>query len=548
MVTFTARKAQHFFRDLLDPLQHRMRNLYDSDQQVEALYLSAHIVTFAIRRGLLRDVLSFMDERREPGIANPIQTAARMAQRGVTMGHHDLAALPAATSIVGLGGHFGLPDTMYEEVFDRGEFARMSDRILTQCLDMSNNIPTGVITGMLASTARIASLDNLPGSQDAVLAALDSQSRHLMNSPVEPHADSDTEFAKELALVAKLAQEVGDADASIAFDLIGDSKKGERIEALIGVDPEDVYFPMYKTYREIGQTGTAALLFDAAIENATVSKSTIAKMLHDEPGRTVPGRPLSRRRGSEQLLGSSEPREERTAQSAPQVLSVGTTPHEVKGSRKTTGTVRWFNAQKGYGFIQPDDGGKDAFVHISAVERAGIGPLKEGQKVEFELMADRPNRVARTAAEPESGHVVTALEPAAIDTVHEPVETEQRHVNAWIEDGEPPLETMRAYRLAVNVGKLRTDSLTSQPMPGIDFKGKDSLELLVVISGRGFSIKDHQQKLTLPRVGDSEVVHFEITPLLETLLLRISVFLCSDLTLIEEFEIPVEAHARTKAA
>jgi CspA family cold shock protein len=55
----------------------------------------------------------------------------------------------------------------------------------------------------------------------------------------------------------------------------------------------------------------------------------------------------------------------------------------------TTGTVKWFNAQKGFGFIQPDNGGKDAFVHISAVERAGLGTLSEGQKVEFELVTDR---------------------------------------------------------------------------------------------------------------------------------------------------------------
>ena len=55
----------------------------------------------------------------------------------------------------------------------------------------------------------------------------------------------------------------------------------------------------------------------------------------------------------------------------------------------TTGTVKWFNAQKGFGFIQPDDGGKDAFVHISAVERAGLGTLSEGQKLEFELVTDR---------------------------------------------------------------------------------------------------------------------------------------------------------------
>jgi CspA family cold shock protein len=51
----------------------------------------------------------------------------------------------------------------------------------------------------------------------------------------------------------------------------------------------------------------------------------------------------------------------------------------------TTGTVKWFNAQKGYGFIQPEDGSKDVFVHISAVERSDLGTLREGQKVSFEL-------------------------------------------------------------------------------------------------------------------------------------------------------------------
>ena len=61
-----------------------------------------------------------------------------------------------------------------------------------------------------------------------------------------------------------------------------------------------------------------------------------------------------------------------------------------------TGTVKWFNATKGFGFIQPDDGSKDAFVHISAVERAGLSGLREGQKVEFELV---PGRDGRASAE-----------------------------------------------------------------------------------------------------------------------------------------------------
>jgi cold shock protein len=55
----------------------------------------------------------------------------------------------------------------------------------------------------------------------------------------------------------------------------------------------------------------------------------------------------------------------------------------------STGTVKWFNETKGYGFIQPDDGGKDVFVHISAVERAGLRTLADGQKVSYDLEADR---------------------------------------------------------------------------------------------------------------------------------------------------------------
>ncbi|MDX2264818.1 MAG: cold-shock protein [Hyphomicrobiales bacterium] len=54
-----------------------------------------------------------------------------------------------------------------------------------------------------------------------------------------------------------------------------------------------------------------------------------------------------------------------------------------------TGTVKWFNAQKGYGFIQPSDGGKDVFVHVTAVERSGLGHLVEGQKLSYDLATDR---------------------------------------------------------------------------------------------------------------------------------------------------------------
>lgn len=67
-----------------------------------------------------------------------------------------------------------------------------------------------------------------------------------------------------------------------------------------------------------------------------------------------------------------------------------------------TGTVKWFNEQKGYGFIQPDNGQKDIFVHISAVERAGLRTLNEGQKVSYEVVTDK--RTGRASA----GNLVAA--------------------------------------------------------------------------------------------------------------------------------------------
>ncbi len=63
----------------------------------------------------------------------------------------------------------------------------------------------------------------------------------------------------------------------------------------------------------------------------------------------------------------------------------------------TQGTVKWFNDQKGFGFIQPDDGSKDVFVHISAIERAGMRSLVEGQKLSYEIVADR--RSGKSAAD-----------------------------------------------------------------------------------------------------------------------------------------------------
>jgi CspA family cold shock protein len=62
-----------------------------------------------------------------------------------------------------------------------------------------------------------------------------------------------------------------------------------------------------------------------------------------------------------------------------------------------SGTVKWFNSTKGFGFIEPDSGGADVFVHISAVERSGLGSLKDGQKVSFEIVQDK--RSGKSSAE-----------------------------------------------------------------------------------------------------------------------------------------------------
>jgi CspA family cold shock protein len=69
----------------------------------------------------------------------------------------------------------------------------------------------------------------------------------------------------------------------------------------------------------------------------------------------------------------------------------------LKGKTMQTGIVKWFNSQKGFGFIQPQSGGPDVFVHISAVERAGLSGLNEGQKVSYEIVADR--RTGKSSAD-----------------------------------------------------------------------------------------------------------------------------------------------------
>lgn len=126
--------------------------------------------------------------------------------------------------------------------------------------------------------------------------------------------------------------------------------------------------------------------------------------------------------------------------------------------------------------------------------------------------------------------------------------SQKRHVNAWFEDGELPLETMRRYSLAVNIGAARGDGLGTKPLAEPDFADNEGIDLLVVVGGQGYSVVQRQQPLRLLRVGESDVARFAITPLDETFLLRISVYLADDLALLEEFEFPLVAQARSRAA
>jgi CspA family cold shock protein len=78
-------------------------------------------------------------------------------------------------------------------------------------------------------------------------------------------------------------------------------------------------------------------------------------------------------------------------------LEGSATAETARGTYLATGTVKWFNGQKGYGFIQPDEGGADVFVHISAVQRSGLNGLDEGQKVNYEIVKDK--RTGKSAAD-----------------------------------------------------------------------------------------------------------------------------------------------------
>jgi cold shock protein len=92
--------------------------------------------------------------------------------------------------------------------------------------------------------------------------------------------------------------------------------------------------------------------------------------------------------------GASSGNHEAANRNAPRDVSCGVINIMSLEAIMAIGTVKWFNAQKGFGFIQPDNGGADVFVHISAVERAGMSNLAEGQKLSFEVVSERGKNAA----------------------------------------------------------------------------------------------------------------------------------------------------------
>src|SRR5690242_13057985 len=133
-----------------------------------------------------------------------------------------------------------------------------------------------------------------------------------------------------------------------------------------------------------GSHGCVAMLRSHSCEN---SSSVLYNILRDF-GRTKLASPRQRA-----CLTTFSPK----TRKQPAVLARGQHLLVMKGSPMSAGTVKWFNSQKGFGFIQPDDGGKDVFVHISAVDRAGMSNLNEGQKISYEVVTDRQR--GKTSAE-----------------------------------------------------------------------------------------------------------------------------------------------------
>lgn len=127
--------------------------------------------------------------------------------------------------------------------------------------------------------------------------------------------------------------------------------------------------------------------------------------------------------------------------------------------------------------------------------------------------------------------------------------TRRNVANAWIVDGEPPLEKGRTYEFAINVGTLCEHAMAAPRLRDFDWKDNPELDVWIVLSGHGFTAEPHQQKFTLPKQGDTDPIFFAINPTgYGSLLLRISLYFARELTLLQEFEVPIPVKIPVKEA
>jgi hypothetical protein len=187
------------------------------------------------------------------------------------------------------------------------------------------------------------------------------------------------------------------------------------------------------------------------------------------------------------------------------------------------------------GGARPPGGGSEGARDLGKKETIAVPP----EFVQEYAAVSSPGPAHRTGKY-EAGVLVPPTE-AQIEVA------EHRHINAWIVDGEPPLEKGRTYKFAINVGKLCEHAIAAPKLPEFDWKDNHELDVWIVLSGNGIMVEPRQQKFTLPKHGDTDPIFFAITPAgYGSVLLRISLYFARELTLLQEFEvsIPVKESAQ----
>jgi flagellar protein FliO/FliZ len=178
---------------------------------------------------------------------------------------------------------------------------------------------------------------------------------------------------------------------------------------------------------------------------------------------------------------------------------------------------------------------------------ASSGPLSDQNLSEMaqrlEAALRRPTKSADKTSDKPSGP------PKTRPSTEDAAPAAARRINAWIEGGMPPLQVNRAYRLGLNIGRLRAGGIAAVRFIEPQQQYEATLDLLVVVGGTGFRLEPRRHVLALPCRGDSESIFFTLTPLrAATLILCISIYLARELALLQEFEVPIETREAAMVA